>query len=402
MPAAPLPQTAADWTPSDPNDRTTIGGIFPQPPEPKTELGRYRLLSPTAGVRVSPICLGAMSIGDQWTGYMNKALGWEESCKYLDAFYEAGGNFIDTANVYQDEQSEMILGDWMEKRGIRDEIVLATKYTTYGMNRKEGQYQGIGANYCGNHKKNLRITLESSLKKLKTDYIDLLYVHWWDHSTSIPELMQSLNDVVKSGKVLYLGISDTPAWIVSQANEYARNHGLAQFVVYQGAWNLGMRDMERDIIPMCRANGMSIAPYAVLGQGKFKTPEELKERADKLRGNTKPTEAQLKICEALQEVAKEVGEGVGLASVALAWARQMMADCFPILGGTNFEHLKENIEALKITLTDSQMERLSNAQEFDWGFPTGRFGRDPHYMPGGIPVANMVQPAGHLKYTVLP
>jgi aryl-alcohol dehydrogenase-like predicted oxidoreductase len=133
----------------------------------------------------------------------------------------------------------------MERRGNRNDIVLATyvranskptaltcrKYTTYGKNRQGARYPGIGINYCGNHKKNLRVTVDECLKRLRTDYIDLLYVHWWDHSTSIPELMQSLNDMVRLGKVLYLGVSDTPAWVVSQANEYARQNGLAQFVV---------------------------------------------------------------------------------------------------------------------------------------------------------------------------
>jgi aryl-alcohol dehydrogenase-like predicted oxidoreductase len=127
--------------------------------------------------------------------------------------------------------SEYIVGEWMAARGNRDDIVLATKYTSPWKIRRDAKYPGISVNYIGNSKKSLKLSLDDSLRKLKTDYLDILYVHWWDHTTDIPELMQSLNDVVRSGKVLYLGISDTPAWIVSAANEYARAHGMAQFVV---------------------------------------------------------------------------------------------------------------------------------------------------------------------------
>ncbi|OWT36177.1 aryl-alcohol dehydrogenase [Cryptococcus neoformans Bt1] len=397
----PALTSSTDYTPADPNAKLSMADLFAPAPKPKTELERYRLLSPSAAIRVSPLCLGAMSLGDQWTPFMGGALNFEESCKFLDTFYEAGGNFIDTANNYQNEQSEMIIGEWMEKRGIRDEIVLATKYTTFCLDRKEGKFQGIGANFVGNHKKSLRLSVEDSLKKLRTSYIDLLYVHWWDYSTSIPELMQSLNDLVKSGKVLYLGISDTPAWVVSQANEYARHHGLAQFAVYQGLWNLGVRDLERDVIPMARANGMSIAPWGALGQGKFKSPEELKNK-DKWRAGAPPTEQDIKISEALSEVAKELAADVKPASIAMAWVRQTVTNCFPIIGGTNPEHLKANIEALKITLTDKQMEKLNDAYKFDYGFPYNRFGRDPHYLPEGKPDNGLLTTAAHLKYTQLP
>ncbi|WWC65012.1 uncharacterized protein I303_107626 [Kwoniella dejecticola CBS 10117] len=404
MPRTPIPASGKDYTPSSGDNRKGFLEIFPPPPEPDTELRRYRLLSPSAGIRVSPLCLGAMSIGDQWKGFMGNGLDYSQSEEFLDFFYKAGGNFIDTANNYQDEQSEIIIGEWMEKRGIRDEIVLATKYTTFPLDRKEGRFEGIGANYVGNAKKSLKLSVEASLKKLRTDYIDLLYVHWWDYSTSIPELMQSLNDLVMSGKVLYLGISDTPAWIVSQANEYARSHGLAQFVVYQGAWSLAQRDLERDIIPMARANGMSIAPWNTLGAGKFKTPEEIEERkkAGTLRSGLEPTPQQVEAAKALKEVADELGGNVKLPNVALAWARHRVADCFPIVGGTSIDNLKSNIDALSIKLTPEQVEKLTNAVEFDFGFPYNAFGLDPHYLPGGIPNSVTLTTAAHLKYTELP
>ncbi|GFZ49517.1 oxidoreductase with NAD+ or NADP+ as acceptor [Saitozyma sp. JCM 24511] len=186
MPRTPLPSSAKDYTPAG-LDRKNIVDVRS---EPDTELARYRILSPKAGVRVSPLSLGSMSLGDQWTGWMGGKLSPNESEKLLDAFYEAGGNFIDSANNYQDEQSEMIIGEWMEKRGVRDEIVLATKYTAYSMYRKEGRQKGVGVNYMGNH-------VSDSLKKLRTSYIDILYVHWWDYTTSVEEVMLGLNDLVR-------------------------------------------------------------------------------------------------------------------------------------------------------------------------------------------------------------
>ena len=188
------------------------------------------------------------------------AMTKESVFELLDYFHSQGGNFIDTANNYQSEQSEMWIGEWLHsKPGLRDQMVLATKYTT-GFTAYKGHDNIIQSAFVGNGSKSLHVSLNASLRKLKTDYLDILYVHWWDFTTSIPELMQSLNTVVQQGKVLYLGISDTPAWIVSKANQYARDHGLRQFVVYQGRWSAANRDFERDIIPMCAAEGMGLAP----------------------------------------------------------------------------------------------------------------------------------------------
>jgi aryl-alcohol dehydrogenase-like predicted oxidoreductase len=168
----------------------------------------------------------------------------ETAFEILDYFFSQGGNFIDTANGYQEGQSEMWLGEWMAARENRDQIVLATKYSSPYKLSKQGKIQ---SNYGGNGIKSLRISVEASLKKLQTSYIDLLYVHWWDYAVTIPELMHSLNDLVVAGKVMFLGISDTPAWVVTKANQYARDHGLRPFVVYQGLWNAAIRDFERDI-----------------------------------------------------------------------------------------------------------------------------------------------------------
>jgi len=231
-------------------------------PPPKSLLGYHRLLSPPAGIRVSPLCLGAMNFGDAWEGMLGKC-NKKQSFAMLDYFFENGGNFIDTANNYQGEESETWLGEWMTERGVRDEIVLATKFTAYYHGAENAAKITHRTNYQGNHSKSLKLSLEASLKKLQTDYVDVLYIHWWDFTTSIPEIMGMLHNVVTSGKVLYLGFSDTPAWIVSKANQYARDHGLTQFVVYQGLWNASVRDFERDILPMCEAEGMAIAPVSI-------------------------------------------------------------------------------------------------------------------------------------------
>lgn len=404
MSATPLnanvEKSSADFKPQGPNDRPNITDLFVPFPKPTNDMGYYRILSPTAGVRVSPISIGGMSIGDQWTSYMKGSLNQQQADEFLDTYHAAGGNFIDTSNNYQDEQSEHIIGEWMEKRGIRNDIVLATKYTTYTKDRASGPYPGIKINYIGNHSKSMKISVEESLRRLRTSYLDILYVHWWDHTTSIPELMQSLNDLVRSGKVLYLGVSDTPAWIVSQANEYARSRGMAQFVIYQGRWNLIMRDIERDILPMCRNNGMALAPYGVLGSGRFKTAKELESRA--MRGGDKPSEAELKVVKVLEEVANEIGDDTHLAHVAMAWCRQKFTDCYPILGGTSISQLKSNMKALDIILTPMQMQKLDEASPFNHGFPTGHFGLDPRAQPDLISNSWILNSGGWIKFNGYP
>lgn len=178
-----------------------------------------------------------MNLGTKWSGKLGEC-DKETSFHILDYFFENGGNFIDTANNYQDGENEIWLGEWMEERKCRDQIVLATKFTCPLFPLEDEA--SVRTNMAGNHKKSLRVSLETSLKKLRTGYVDLLYVHWWDFTTSIAEVMLALNQMVVAGKVLYLGISDTPAWVVSRANEYARQKGLTPFCVYQGYWNAGM------------------------------------------------------------------------------------------------------------------------------------------------------------------
>ncbi|KAH8553808.1 voltage-gated shaker-like K+ channel, subunit [Umbelopsis sp. PMI_123] len=328
-------------------------------------LYRHRQLAPSASVRVSPLCLGAMNFGDALKdrlGECNK----ETTFEILDHFYSQGGNFIDTANGYQNGESELWVGEWMASRKNRDEIVLATKFTSgYRTHEKDK----IQSNFGGNGLKSLRNSVNDSLKKLQTTYIDLLYLHWWDYTVSIPELMHGLNDLVTSGKVLYLGISDTPAWVVSKANQYARDHGLRQFVVYQGLWNAAIRDFEREIIPMCRDEGMGLAPWGVLGQGHFQTEEVFKEREINNPGRKgKPfSDLDKAVSKILEKVAN--AHNTNITSVALAYARQKAPYVFPIVGGRKLEHIKGNIEALSVFLTNEEIAEIETAYRFDPGFP---------------------------------
>ncbi|KAL7412878.1 NADP-dependent oxidoreductase domain-containing protein [Mrakia frigida] len=326
----------------------------------------HRILSPTAGIKVSPLQLGAMSIGEAWKDFMG-SMTKEDSFKLLDAFVEAGGNFIDTANNYQNEESEKWIGEWMEERGNRDRIVLATKFTTHYRSYAEGADPAI--NHSGNGKKSLHLSLRDSLKKLRTDYVDILYLHWWDWTTSIPEVMDSLDAVVKSGKVLYLGISDTPAWIVAACNTYAKDHGKTVFSIYQGRWNVMLRDFERDILPMARHFGMALAPWDAIGGGRIQSKAQLD--AKKKNGEE---EEQYSLV--LDEIAQELGLKSPTA-VALAYLLAKAPYVFPLVGGRKVEHLHDNISALTVTLTAEQIKKIEDVKSFAPGFPHDFVGDDP-------------------------
>ncbi|KAI5921542.1 aldo/keto reductase [Camillea tinctor] len=351
--------------------------VFPVAPTPTSPLARYRILSPTASLRVSPICLGGMSFGEAWKSYMG-AVDQKTVEEILDFFYSQGGNFIDTSNNYQREESEKWIGEWMKKRGVRDQMVIATKYST---NFRAGQTDEIMINFQGNGTKSLHTSVNASLQKLQTDYIDLLYIHWWDFSTSIPEVMQSLNQLVLSGKVLHLGVSDTPAWVVSKANEYARNHGLRQFSVYQGRWSAANRDLEREIIPMAKAEGMGIAPWGALGGGKFKSEEQRK--AVKEGRASMATEDDIKISRVLESIANR--KNTIITSVAQAYVTHKAPYVFPIVGGRSIDHLKDNIEALNLSLSEEDIKEIESAVPFDLGFPNNFLyaGQTPAH-PGNV------------------
>ena len=289
----------------------------------------------------------------------------ETAFEILDVFKSLGGNFIDTANGYQDGESEEWLGEWLASRKNRDEMVIATKFAGSFRMHEKGRIQ---SNFGGNGTKSLRLSVDNSLKRLQTSYIDLLYLHWWDYATTIPELMHSLNDLVVSGKVMYLGISDTPAWIVSKANQYARDHGLRPFSVYQGMWNAAIRDFERDIIPMCKDEGMALVPYGTLGQGRFQTEAGFQEREKYNPGRKKkPTRLDKAVSKVLEGLAE--AKNTQITSIAMAYVMSKAPYVFPIVGGRKVEHIRSNIEALKINLTEEEVSHIDNAYRFDPGFP---------------------------------
>ncbi|KAL4987989.1 putative sterigmatocystin biosynthesis dehydrogenase stcV [Aspergillus falconensis] len=333
----------------------------PPAPQPPSLLGYHRVLSPLAGVRVSPLCLGTMHFGGQWTRAMGEVTK-ETAFALLDKFYEAGGNFIDTANFYQGEGSEKWLGEWVASRQNRDELVLATKYT---MPYRLMGPEKIKSNFQGSHSKSLRLSVEASLAKLRTDYIDLLYVHMWDFSTGVEEIMQSLHHLVAAGKVLNIGISDAPAWIVVKCNEYARFHGLTRFCVYQGRWSCSYRDFERDILPMCQSEGLALAPWGALGRGQFKSAEEFQQEGTRNMG---PQEEKHRLMGAkLAEVGQR--KGVAVAAIALAYLLHKAPYVFPVIGCRTVEQLETNITSLGVELTDEEIYDIEDTTPFDVGFP---------------------------------
>jgi aryl-alcohol dehydrogenase-like predicted oxidoreductase len=314
----------------------------------------YKLLG-KSGLRVSELSLGTMTFGEEW--------GWgasvDECKKMYDVYRAAGGNFIDTANRYTEGTSEKIVGELIAHD--RESIVLATKYT---LKMKDND-----PNWSGNHRKNLMQSLNHSLKRLKTDYIDLYWLHAWDYTTPVDEVMRALDDAVRQGKILYIGISDTPAWIVSQMNTIAELRGWTQFVGLQIEYSLVQRTVERELIPLSRAFDMAVLAWSPLGAGVL-TGKFSGEKPEKTRikeGSSRLSERNQSIAEVVVHVAKEIG--ISPSQVALAWLRQQKGNIIPIIGGTKASQIVDNMGCLNVTLSDDQLKRLDNVSKVDMGFP---------------------------------
>jgi len=311
---------------------------------------RYKLLG-KSGLRVSELCLGTMTFGEDWGWGASK----EESRKIFDAFAAAGGNFIDTANNYTDGTSEKYVGEFIGAE--REYFVAATKYTL--SKRKDDPNAG------GNARKNMLQAVEASLKRLKTDYLDLYYLHMWDYTTPVEEVMRAFDDLVRQGKVLYVGISDTPAWIVSQANTLAELRGWARFVALQVPYSLADRAVERDLLPMARAFDMAILPWGLLEAGeltgKYNRP------TDEPKRNQQPSERNLALADEVMKLAQEIGRTP--SQVAINWVRQQPGLVIPILGARREAHIKDNLACLEFELTAEQMRRLAQASPISLGFP---------------------------------
>ncbi|PRX98873.1 aldo/keto reductase [Allonocardiopsis opalescens] len=323
---------------------------------------RYKLLGRT-GIRVSELCLGTMTFGEAW--------GWgaakEESGRILEAFAEAGGNFIDTANRYTDGESENIVGELIA--GDRDHWVLSTKYA---LNTRPDD-----PNAGGSHRKNLARSLDASLKRLGTDHIDLYWVHIWDAFTPVEEVMRALDDAVRAGKVLAVGISDTPAWLVSQANTIADLRGWTPFAGLQVPYNVVERTVERELLPVARGLDLTVTAWGPLAggllTGRYGT-DRPRPDSGRIAGQSSYSdlflnERNLRIADALNAVAE--ARGVSTAQAAIAWVRaqQHRASIVPIVGARTAEQMAANLGVLDVHLTEEELAALDEVSRIEAGFP---------------------------------
>lgn len=323
----------------------------------------YKLLGRT-GLRVSELCLGAMVFGDSrgnWGADSDEARG------IVETFAEAGGNFIDTANNYAGGESERLVGELIADD--RDRWVLATKYT---VNQRSGD-----PNAGGNHRKSIKQSVEASLQRLGTDYVDVLYVHVWDYLTPVEEVVRALDDLVAAGAILYAGISDTPAWRVAEAVTLADLRGWTRFNALQVPYSLVTRDVERDLLPMADALELAVTGWAPFGggllTGRYGTdrPRPTDTRLAGIGGAHEAqsaSERNLAIADAVNAVAHD--HGATATQIALAWVRaQPGADVIPIVGVRTREQLVDNLGALDLSLSDADLVRLDQVSSIPLGFP---------------------------------
>lgn len=320
----------------------------------------YKLLG-NSGLRVSEICLGTMTFGTEWAIGATKP----ESKKIFDLYAKAGGNFLDTANRYTLGTSEKYVGEFIKSE--RDYFVLATKYTL-SMNHKD-------PNAGGTHRKNMMQSIEQSLKRLKTDYIDLYWVHMWDEMTPVEEVMRGLEDLVRSGKVLYIGVSDTPAWRVSQANTLAELRGWAKFVGLQIEYSLIERTVERDLIPMTRALNLGVTAWAPLGGGlltgkyvKSGSTVKIIQKTNRT-GNIerRGSSRNMAVVAEVMKIAEK--RSATPAQVAINWLRNQPGVVIPIVGARTPKQIKDSLGCLKFNLTEQEMKRLDKLSAVEMGFP---------------------------------
>ena len=325
---------------------------------------RYKLLG-RSGLRVSELCLGTMTFGDDW--------GWgatkETSQEIFERFANAGGNFIDTANLYTNGTSEKYVGEFI--KADREAFVMATKYTlTPTPNQENGSE--VRPNMVGNHRKNMMQAVEHSLKRLDTDYIDILYVHAWDYTTPIEEVMRAMDDLVRQGKVMYVAASDTPAWVIAEANTRAELMGWSRFLGIQAPYSLMRRDLERAIMPMARYHNVAVLPWGILSGGIL-TGKFLQDYDEPSRINPKVmdslSEERVAIVREVVAIAEEIEKPP--AQVAINWVRQQQhrAQIIPILGARTMPQMEDNIACLEWELEQSHLDRLDKISKIDLGFP---------------------------------
>jgi aryl-alcohol dehydrogenase-like predicted oxidoreductase len=319
---------------------------------------RYKLLGPS-GLRVSELALGTMSFGEAWGFGADE----KESHRILARYADVGGNFIDTANKYHEGRSEEIVGAFV-KSG-RERWVLGSKYT---LAMRSGD-----PNSAGNSRKNLMASVEASLRRLNTDTLDVLWVHAWDYVTPVEEVLRGLDDLVRQGKVHYVALSDSPAWIAAQANTLATLRGWCPFIALQLKYSLLDRTAERDLLPMAEAFGLAVTAWAPLGagiltgkytRGGSKTPEDSRRAS----GNQATlTERNLAIAREVDRVADELGKSS--AQVATAWTRKQNDRLIPIVGIRTLDQLNDVLGSLEVDLPSEHLSRLDEVSRIDLGFP---------------------------------
>ncbi|WP_405866434.1 MULTISPECIES: aldo/keto reductase [unclassified Streptomyces] len=313
-----------------------------------------------SGLKVSPFCLGAMNFGEDG-GF---GCSVEESQKILQAYLDRGGNFVDTANFYTNGHSEAILGDFLTARpGLRDRLVLATKF--YG-NLHLGDPNGGGAS-----RKAITGQLEESLRRLRTDYVDLYWLHNYDWSTPVEETLRTLDDLVSAGRIRYVGFSDTPAWFTAKAHTMALLRGWTPVTALQMEYSLLERTIEGELIPLAQDAGMGVLPWSPLKSGYLsgKYRRDQAGPADTRRSAVLglPSDAQFTVIEALAAVAEEIGASP--AAVALSWVQSRPGVSSTLIGPRTLEHLEANLAGLDVRLTAEQTATLDEVSAPTLNFP---------------------------------
>lgn len=327
---------------------------------------QYKLLG-RSGLKVSELCLGTMGFGTATPWGVDKAA----SFSIMEAFGNAGGNFLDTANRYQDGMSEEIVGAFINQHD-RDYWVVATKYSLYD--------NQTNPNASGNNRKNMMRSVEQSLKRLNTDFIDVLYLHIWDALTPMDEVLRGLDDLVRQGKVNYIAISDTPAWMVAKGQTMAELMGWSQFVALQVEYSLLQRTPERDLIPMAKHFGLTVTPWAPLAGGAL-TGKYLRNDPGRIKeGSKRLNEQAVTITKEVIAIAEETGTTPG--QVALAWTMQQGFSSIPIVGATKLSQMQDNLGVIGLQLSKEHLQRLDAISKIELGFP-GEF-----YQEDGVKLAN--------------
>lgn len=320
---------------------------------------KYRLLG-KSGLRVSEAALGAMTFGEDW--------GWgatkDEARKVYETYREAGGNLIDTANLYTNGSSEQYVGEFIKDH--RQSVVLSTKYSN--------AMPGNDPNAAGNHRKSMMQAVEASLRRLQTDYIDLYWVHIWDQMTPVEEVMRGLDDLVSQGKILYTGISDTPAWWIAQANTLADLRGWSRFAGLQIEYSLIQRTVERELVPVAKAFNLGVLAWSPLANGVLTGKYHGDGNAEAGRMSRHDMQEFLpeqerakRVIAALKSAAEQTGRS--MAQVALAWLRHRPVPVIPILGARKVAQLQDNLASLDLDLSAEQVKSLDEASSVEPGFP---------------------------------